>query len=129
MQNRSTRETPGGTTEIVIPFIVERVDEILDSQVSQIYKDQPLAQDWARVAKIAEEIGEAVAELILHTGQNPRKGSDPDAFMRMLNELADCAMTPIYAIQHFTKDISLTRTVMRNAQDKHYVRLRNAPPA
>ena len=37
--------------------VVERFDAWLDAKVSDIYKDQPLAQDWARVAKISEEAG------------------------------------------------------------------------
>ena len=103
--------------------IVENVDRILDEKVSAIYKNQPLAQDWARVAKIVEEAGEAVNELILSTGQNPRKGTDDEAYIRLLRELADTAMTGIYAIQHFTKDINITEQIMLDAQHKHESRL------
>jgi hypothetical protein len=107
--------------------IVTRVDEILDGLVSKQYKDQPLAQDWGRVAKIQEECGEAIAELILATGQNPRKPlSESDrslAFERLLMELADTAMTAVYAIQHFTKDPTVTAHVMMKAQTKHITRL------
>lgn len=103
--------------------IVVKVDAILDEQVADIYKQQPLAQDWARVCKDIEEKGEAIAELILETGQNPRKGQDPTAFPRLLMELADRALTGIYAIQHFTKDIELTEHYLRAAQSKHASRL------
>lgn len=111
--------------------IVVKVDTILDEQVASIYKGQPLAQDWARVAKVAEELGEAIAELILETGQNPRKGADSGAYLRLLNELADTSMTGVYAIQHFTKDVALTEHIMRTAQSKHLTRLElsNAPTA
>ena len=34
---------------------VEFLDNWLDTAVADIYKDQPLAQDWARVAKVTEE--------------------------------------------------------------------------
>jgi hypothetical protein len=98
--------------------IVERVDRWLDSGVADIYTGQPLAQDWARVAKVAEEVGEAIAELILWTGQNPRKGTDPDARERLLKELGDVVMTGVFAIQHFTKDIDVTQTVLLDAQIK-----------
>lgn len=79
------------------------VDIWLDEYVSDDYKEQPLAQDWARISKVIEELGEAIAELILYTGQNPRKGrrAKPDA---MLRELADVALTAILASLHFTKD-------------------------
>jgi hypothetical protein len=103
--------------------IVTEVDEILDRLVSTQYKDQPLAQDWARVAKIQEETGEAIAELILATGQNPRKPQDNHARERLLCELADTAMTAVYAIQHFTKDVAATEEYMTRAQTKHHSRL------
>lgn len=98
---------------------VRFVDEWLDREVSGSYREQPLAQDWARVAKVAEEAGEAVAELILLTGQNPRKGKDDGARDRLLNELADTAMAAVYAIQHFTKDAILTSAALDEAQRRH----------
>jgi len=45
------------------------MDADLDEHVSQIYKEQPLAQDWARVAKASEEVGEAIDALIGYTGR------------------------------------------------------------
>lgn len=105
-------------------LIVEDIDNILDENVGHLYKDQPLAQDWARVSKVIEELGEAIAELILWTGQNPRKGTDLMAYNRMLAELADTAMTGVYAIQHFTKDINHTNAIMQAAQAKHITKLR-----
>ena len=103
--------------------IVECVDDTLDRNVSALYKSQPLAQDWARIAKMIEEMGEAISELILYTGQNPRKDTEPEAYNRMLKELADAAMTPIYAIQHFTKDVTETERILAEAQEKHHDRL------
>ena len=92
------------------------MDDDLDEHVSQPYKDQPLAQDWARVAKAAEEVGEAINALIGYTGQNPRKGvhGSPD---NLLAELSDGALTCVYAIQHFTKDAEATiGTVLSRAE-------------
>jgi hypothetical protein len=103
--------------------LVVAVDLMLDEGTSPLYKDQPLAQHWARVAKLVEESGEAIAELILATGQNPRKGTDISAYDRLLAELADAAMTGVYAIQHFTKDIDVTAGIMQSAQRKHQERL------
>lgn len=111
------------SSSMINPAIVERVDAELDARVSQKYKDQPLAQHWARVSKVVEECGEAINELIVLTGQNPRKPADPDAITRLLEELADTAMTPIYAIQHFTKDIEMTKAILDKIQRKHYYRL------
>ena len=113
----------GHGDEVIDRNIVVEVDYILDKKVSQHYKNQPLAQDWARVSKVIEELGEAINELILSTGQNPRKGFDGNAFDRLLEELADTAMTGIYAIQHFTKDIHRTSAILKQAQTKHHTRL------
>lgn len=106
--------------------IVRRVDELLDANVASTYKRHPLAQDWARVAKLAEELGEAISELIWWTGQNPRKGRDSAAYDRLLAELADASMTGVYAIQHFTKDVRHTNAIMQAAQAKHITRLEQA---
>lgn len=95
--------------------IVERVDEWLDYAVAPAYMDQPLAQDWARVAKVGEELGEAIRNLIGMTGQNPRKGFDRTS-LDLVEELADTALTAIFAIQHFTKNTSVTRQVLRDKQ-------------
>ena len=40
--------------------ILATVSDWLDNQVASTYRDQPLAQDWARVAKCAEEISEVM---------------------------------------------------------------------
>lgn len=111
---------------MINPRIVQCVDAVLDLKVAQQYKDQPLAQDWARVSKIGEEMGEAIQELILLTGQNPRKPIDSQAYERLLAELADTAMTGVYAIQHFTKDIVKTTAIIEAAQNKHHDRLCDA---
>lgn len=103
--------------------IVTHVDQMLDDKVDSEYQEQPLAQDWARVCKVSEELGEAIAELILYTGQNPRKGRDTTRLHNLLSELADTAMTGVYAIQHFTKDIDITERYMIDAQLKHHRRL------
>jgi hypothetical protein len=102
--------------------IVERVDEWLDNNVDVTYKRQPMAQDWARICKGIEEMGETVAELILMTGQNPRKPRNREAFTHMLNEMADTALTFIYGIQHFTKNINWTEEILINAQKKNFTR-------
>lgn len=98
------------------------VDNHLDEQVSEPYKVMPLAQDWARVAKVIEEAGEAIAELIGMTGQNPRKGitSDQD---KLLGELADTALTAIYAMQHFTKDVRTTWYILTDKSAYHRKRM------
>ena len=88
--------------------MIAELDQWLDDGVAGRYATQPLAQDWARVAKVAEEGGEAIEALIAMTGQNPRKPQRDEAREELLNELADVALTGIYAIQHFTKDADET---------------------
>lgn len=61
----------------------------------------PEAQLWGRVAKIAEEHGEAVAALIGMTGQNPRKGVTHTAD-QLVDELLDVAITALGAVEHLT---------------------------
>lgn len=96
--------------------LVSWMDADLDEHVSQPYKDQPLAQDWARLAKATEETGEAIAELILMTGQNPRKPLDPTAGERLLTELADTALTALYALEHFVKDGTAVERMTQRAR-------------
>jgi phosphoribosyl-ATP pyrophosphohydrolase len=86
---------------------VERLDVWLDVNVSKQYLEQPLAQDWARIAKIGEEYGEAVQAFIGCTGQNPRKGFT-NSRVDVINELADTLFTALLAIQHMTKDVDTT---------------------
>ena len=102
---------------------IQIIDEWLDGNVSQEYKDQPLAQDWARVAKEGEERGESIAELILLTGQNPRKRKHLEARERLLDELADRALTAILGIQHFTKNTTETRMIIENKLNKIVARV------
>ena len=97
--------------------IIHNVDEWLDSDVSAGYREQPLGQDWARVAKVAEEVGEAIDALIGCTGQNPRKGYYGEAD-DLLAELADVAVTGMFAIQHFTKDNARTASVVMASLEK-----------
>lgn len=94
--------------------IIETVDTWLDSAVSQTYQDQPLAQDWARVAKVTEEAGESISALIAFTGQNPRKGVY-GTLDDLLGELADVVCTGLFAIQHYTKDPEATADVVEAA--------------
>jgi hypothetical protein len=104
---------------MINPGMIVAVDEWLDRDTAQVYKDQPLAQDLIRAFKVIEESGEAMAEFILCTGQNPRKPQDDSARERFLQEMADAALSLIYGIQHFTKDIGLTRQYIVGAQYKH----------
>jgi len=114
-----------GESDTIDWQVIVEVDKWLDDNVSQEYKDQPLAQDWARISKTAEEIGETVSAEIGATGQNPRKGMTSTK-EDMLYELADTAMTAILAIQHFTKDNHETRDILRRKQEFIYRRLIDA---
>jgi hypothetical protein len=83
---------------------ITAVDAWLDDRCGPLYKEQPLAQTWARLCKDQEEKGESIAELILATGQNPRKRDRQGSQERICEELADRAVTAVFAIQHLTKD-------------------------
>lgn len=100
---------------------IELVDMWLDTAVGSKYLMAPLAQDWARISKVQEELGEAVAAFIGATGQNPRKG-DSHTMDEVLEELADTAITAIFAIQHFTKSSSASRQIIKNKIARIYQR-------
>lgn len=59
----------------------------------------PEAITWARIAKVSEEHGEAVAAFIGATGQNPRKGVT-HTIDDVVEELLDVAVTALGAIEH-----------------------------
>lgn len=102
------------------------MDEWLDGNVSAAYQDQPLAQDWARVAKVAEELGEAIAVLISITRQNPRKQDQGYTAQDLVTELADVALTAMYAIQHFRKDDA--EAAVTAILDRCAAHIRRLPP-
>jgi hypothetical protein len=104
--------------------IIRYVDNWLDEELPNHYKDQPLAQDWARIAKVIEELGEAIAAMIGATEQNPRKGVTHHRD-DILKELMDVVMTGILAVQHFTKDTNATREILREKQTFIYRRMMN----
>lgn len=83
--------------------LIEWMNADLDANVSDAYKAQPLAQDWARIAKLSEEVGEVIDAWIGVTGQNPRKGAYGE-MGDVLDELMDVALTALYAAQHFIED-------------------------
>jgi len=97
---------------------VTAVDTWLDENCGPLYKEQPLAQTWARLTKDQEEKGESIAELILATGQNPRKADQRGSRDRICEELADRAATSVFAIQHLTKDARETLVYFLNAMAK-----------
>lgn len=113
-----------GDTDTLDWHVIHAADKWLDSAVSADYLAQPLAQDWARVGKVIEELGEAITELIAATGQNPRKSQHLGsagrliASERMLKELGDIVVTGILGIQHFTKDTRVTKEIIRLAVTK-----------
>jgi hypothetical protein len=102
---------------------IKEIDDWLDNGASSEYKEQPLAQDWARISKLAEEVGEAISEFILATGQNPRKGKDLLAEERMLLEMADVVWGGVLCIQHFTKNWWRTEDILRGKLEALHARV------
>jgi len=102
-------------SEVIDWPAVEYIDAWLDAAVSADYRDQPLAQDWARTCKVIEELGEAIERLIKFTGQNPRKPSEnPQAeWEEFMGEMADVVFTAIFCMQHFAKDSWVVRDILR----------------
>jgi NTP pyrophosphatase (non-canonical NTP hydrolase) len=103
-------------------FDITALDAWLDDNVSAMYREQPLAQDWARLSKMAEEVGECIQAYIGATGQNPRKGivNDMDD---VLDEAVDVIVTAIMFIQHTTKDAMQTADLI---EDRWEYRMKKA---
>ena len=101
---------------------LEEIDKWLDGTVADQYKTQPLAQDWARISKVAEELGEAIQAFIGATGQNPRKGVI-NTQEEVLDELADVVITGLAAMMHFTKDPYTVRQIIRNKLHRIWKRI------
>src|ERR1700735_3726792 len=92
---------------------VHFLDDYIDNHSDERYRIQPLANDWARISKIAEELGEVTSAFIGVTGQNPRKGGY-GTYPELFDELADTAIACIVAIQHFTKDTHRTSQIVQD---------------
>jgi hypothetical protein len=92
--------------------VVEVVDRHLDDAAPEIYRTNPLANRWRRIAAgPASEGQEAVDALNLATGGNPRKGVIGDD-TTVLGELGDSVGASILAIQSITKDTGKTWDVV-----------------
>jgi hypothetical protein len=132
-------------------WLIDVIDTFLDEKAGTPYQGAhgALPQDWARVAKVCEEIGEAFEEIakltdatpsdyarlssvaqragnavsivIGMTGQNPRKGIS-NTEEELLKELADCWCASVFAIQHFTKDSTRTEEILQQSLNKAYMR-------
>jgi NTP pyrophosphatase (non-canonical NTP hydrolase) len=107
---------------------VEAIDRWLDAYAGQLYQDQPLGQDWARLGKVIEELGEVIQAIIGLTGQNPRKGVT-NGKDEVLSELADVAFTAIFCLQHFTKDTQEVRDILRGKLSRIKTRVPHASSA
>ncbi len=103
------------------------VDRHLDENVGQRYKNQSLAQDWARVAKVCEEAGEVIQAYINYTGQNPRKG-ECGTLREVLLTLGDTALSAIFGIQHFTQNAETTAEVLEEQLQKAVGRIKASHP-
>lgn len=62
----------------------------------------PESVTWGRLAKVSEECGEVIAAFIAYTGQNPRKPKREDAWVEVVEELLDVAVTALAAVEHMT---------------------------
>lgn len=80
-----------------------RVSE-LSMWVDDANADRGEALTWHRVAKVAEESGEALSALLGYVGQNPRKGYYADG-QDVVKELLDVAVAALGAVEHMTGNL------------------------
>lgn len=78
---------------------IAKISAWVDEAEVNIHRD-PEALGWHRVAKVAEEAGEAVGAWLLSTGGNPRKPVGPVA--DVIEELLDTAIAALGAVEHLT---------------------------
>lgn len=102
---------------------IEMVDRHLDEAAPQWAKDCPEANMQRRVGKAQLEAAEAMEELSLLTGENPRKGQHSEARDRMLAELGDTAVAALLGIQSQVKDTRLAWGIFTEALAKAYRRV------
>lgn len=112
---------------------IELVDAHLDAAAPEIYRQDNdasrLANRWRRLAAgPASEGQEAVDELNLSTGGNPRKGVIGDQGT-VLKELGDCAVASLLAIQSETKNTGATWEVFLAALAKALNRVPDGNPS
>jgi hypothetical protein len=111
--------------------VIEIVDAHLDAAAPEVFRlgtpASQIASMHRRVGKAAAEAHEAMEELSLLTGENPRKGEHPEARDRMLAELGDTAMAALLGIQSQVKDTGLTWVIFIEAAAKAYGRVPDAP--
>jgi hypothetical protein len=107
---------------------LEAVDAHLDEAGPQWAKDCPEANMYRRIGKAQSEATEAMDELSLLTGENPRKGQDPEARDRMLDELGDTAMAALLGIQSQTKNVNATWRIFLRAVVKARSRVPQPEP-
>lgn len=109
--------------------VIELVDRHLDEAAPAIYRDNPLANRWRRIAGGPFSEGrEAVDALCLSTGGNPRKGVVGDRGT-VLSELGDDAVASLLAIQSETKNITATWEVFLAALAKARSRVPDRNPS
>lgn len=77
----------------------------------------PEAQAWSRIAKVAEEHGEAVAAYIGAIGQNPRKGVT-HTVDDVVDELLDVALTALAAVEHLREHDGAALTLLETKLDR-----------
>lgn len=107
---------------------VRLADAWLDAAAPGIYRDNPLANRYRRIAAgPASEGQEAVDALNLATGGNPRKGVVGDE-LTILDELGDGAVANLLAIQSVTKDTDATWSVFIAALAKIVSRIPHERP-
>lgn len=76
---------------------------------------------WHRVSKVAEESGEALAQWLLYTGQNPRKGQQGSA-ADVIEELLDVAVAALGAVEHLMGNHGVCMEMLVEKINKVYTR-------
>lgn len=122
----------GGWDVAEICAAIAIVDQHLDDAAPEVYQgDHPasrIANMQRRIGKAQLEAAEAMEELSLLTGENPRKGAHPEARERMLDELGDTAAAALLGIQSQVKDTEVTWAIFVAALAKGLARVPRERP-
>lgn len=93
----------------------------LSAWVDRANRDRGEALTWHRVAKCAEEAGEALSELLGMTGQNPRKGVYSDVG-KLQEELLDVAVAALGAVEHLHGNTGVSMELLVSKIDRVHAR-------
>jgi hypothetical protein len=99
---------------------IARISDWVDTSPTNATRDRE-ALGWHRVAKAAEEAGEAISEWLQFTGGNPRKPASPGD-TRVVEELLDTALAALCAVEHLRGNRGVALNLLADKIERVWIR-------